>query len=87
MRTFQLNLLGIDASFKADADPEFVDQALDILNVASERLKSGGGQYSREKLLVLMALGVAYDLLQTRHELDQTQQRLSGMLKKIEDLA
>lgn len=87
MQTFNLNLLGIDASFKADADPELVDQSMQILETASERLKSGGGLYSRDKLLVLVALGVAYDLLQTRHELEETRKRISGMLQSIEDLA
>lgn len=85
MRSFQLNLLGIEAPFRSDADPHTVELACAMLEDRALKLKSGGGLYSREKLLVLVALGVAYDLLQTRHELDETGSRLATMLQRIEE--
>lgn len=85
MKSFQLNLLGIEAPFRTDADVDTMEAARAMIEERALKLKSSGGLYSRDKLLVLVALGVAYDLLQIRHELDETENRISSMLKRIEE--
>lgn len=62
-----------------------MEAARDMIEERALKLKSSGGLYSRDKLLVLVALGVAYDLLQIRHDMDETESRIAGMLKRIEE--
>ena len=50
-----------------------------------ERLKNQGGQFGREKLLALLVLGVADDLLQTQQQLEAVESRLANLLKLIEN--
>jgi cell division protein ZapA len=47
-------------------------------------LKNQGGQFGREKLLTLLVLGVADDLLQTQQQLDGVETRLANLLELIE---
>lgn len=46
--------------------------------------KNQGGQFGREKLLTLLVLGVADDLLQTQQQLDGVETRLANLLELIE---
>lgn len=85
MRSFQLKILGVDVSFRASAETEDVDQAKKFLEESARKLKSGGGQHSRETLLALLALGTAYDLLQTQQKLETARKRLSALLKSIDE--
>lgn len=86
MYNFQINVLGVDISFKAQADPERIEQARVFIEDQYERLKSYGGQLSRDKLLVLLVLGVVDDLLQSQQQLDELETRFSSLLKCIEEV-
>ena len=79
MHSFQLNVLGMDISFRTDADSARIERAQEY-----ERLKNQGGQFGREKLLTLLVLGVADDLLQTQQQLDGVETRLANLLELIE---
>ena len=76
MHSFQLNVLGMDISFRT--------RAQDFVEKQYERLKNQGGQFGREKLLTLLVLGVADDLLQTQQQLDGVETRLANLLELIE---
>ena len=82
MHSFQLNVLGMDISFRTDADSARIERAQDFVEKQYERLKNQGGQFGREKLLTLLVLGVADDLLQT--QLDGVETRLANLLELIE---
>lgn len=84
MNSFELNVLGMDISFRSDADPERVDRAQDFVEKQYERLKSQGGQFGKERLLTLLVLGIADDLLQTQQRLEGVEKRLDELLKLIE---
>lgn len=86
MHNFQFNVLGVDISFKAQADPERIEQARAFIEEQYERLKNCGGQLSRDKLLVLLVLGVVDDLLQSQQQLDELEFRFSSLLKSIEEI-
>ena len=83
MHSFQLNVLGMDISFRTDADSARIERAQDFVE-QYERLKNQGGQFGREKLLTLLVLGVADDLLQTQQQLDGVETRLANLLELIE---
>ena len=84
MHSFQLNVLGMDISFRTDADSARIERAQDFVEKQYERLKNQGGQFGREKLLTLLVLGVADDLLQTQQQLDGVETRLANLLELIE---
>ena len=84
MHSFQLNVLGMDISFSTDADSARIERAQDFVEKQYERLKNQGGQFGREKLLTLLVLGVADDLLQTQQQLDGVETRLANLLELIE---
>ena len=56
MHSFQLNVLGMDISFRTDADSARIERAQDFVEKQYERLKNQGGQFGREKLLTLLVL-------------------------------
>lgn len=84
MHSFQLNVLGMDISFRTNADSARIERAQDFVEKQYERLKNQGGQFGREKLLTLLVLGVADDLLQTQQQLDGVETRLANLLELIE---
>ena len=73
MHSFQLNVLGMDISFRTDADSARIERAQDFVE-----------KFGREKLLTLLVLGVADDLLQTQQQLDGVETRLANLLELIE---
>lgn len=87
MHSFHLNVLGVDISFRAEADPVRIEAAKAFVEEQYERLKNHGGQFGREKLLTLLVLGVADNLLQSQQQLDELEARLAGLLKRIEEMA
>ena len=84
MQTHSLNVLGLDVSFKSEADPEQVERALSLLETRYARLTQHGGHVSKEKLLTFLALALADDFLNSQDELAETQRRMSQLLATIE---
>ncbi len=84
MREFRLSVSNVEVSFRAKANPEDVERARALLEEQSERLKGDGGIQSKEKMLALLALGVAYDLLQLQHKLNAVEDRMEALLKRID---
>lgn len=84
-KSFQLNILGLEIAFKAEADQKRVDDARILIEEQFRRLGgSGEKQISKEKLLVFLALGLADDLLLSNQKLDELESRLEQLLKKID---
>ncbi len=85
MQEYRLSISGTEVSFKAEAVSEDVEQARILLENQAERLKGSGGVQSREKLLALLAVGTAYDLLQLQHRLEAVEQRLAELVKHMDE--
>ncbi len=83
--SFQLNILGLDVAFKAEADQKRVDDARQLIEEQYRRLGgSGEKQISKEKLLIFLALGLADDLLQSNQKLSEIESRIEELLMKID---
>lgn len=87
MDDFNLTVLGMKIAFRAGADAERVKQAKELVEERFEKLRSHGGQSSKELLLVFLVLGLADDLLQSRRQLSDVQERVEGLLRSIEETA
>ena len=85
MHTFELTLLGMEISFRADADPQQVEAARTLLEERLGRFTFHGRQMSREKVLTYVALGLADDLLQSERYVGAMRERLDALFAKIKD--
>lgn len=84
MAGYRLSLLGLEASFRTDASPERVDKARMLLEERFQSLVERGGNLSKEKLLIFLALGLADDFLQCNDRLQELEDRLEQLLHKID---
>ena len=84
MQSFNLNVLGLELSFKADADPARLEQAKQMLDNRFGILKQHGGHLSKEKLLAFLALALADDLLVLTEKLGITDEKAREIVRKIE---
>jgi len=84
MHSHTLAVLGLELSFKAEADPRRIERARALLDERYERLAQHGGMLSKEKLLVFLALSLADDVLLMQDERSEADRRLRGLLGNIE---
>ena len=87
MPEHNLNLLGFDLVFRAEASPEQVNAAKAMVEERFEKLKQSGRLFSREKLLTFLAIGLADDLIQADKQVSAMQKRMQGILTEIEEKA
>lgn len=83
MAHYNLNVLGFEVSFKAEADPKRIEQAKLLLEERYEALRQHGKQLSKEKLLTFLALALADDMLQAREEMEESEKRLRTLLNTL----
>lgn len=85
LQDFNLTVLGTPIAFRAGANIERVENAKALLEERYAKLKSHGGQSSKETLLTFLVLGLADDLLQSHKQLEDVQNRINLLLNKIEN--
>ncbi|MBQ4132772.1 MAG: cell division protein ZapA [Desulfovibrionaceae bacterium] len=85
MPEYNLNVLGMDLSFRAEASPDQVEQARLLLENRFEKLRQHGRLFSKEKLLTFLALGLADDLVQAKSQLREYNSRIQALLDNISD--
>ena len=85
MPEYNLNVLGLELTFKADASPDQVEQARLLLESRFEKLRQHGRLFSKEKLLTFLALGLADDLVQANTKLRDHNTRLQALLENISE--
>ena len=83
MPEYNLNVLGLDLSFRAEASPDQVEQARLLLESRFEKLRQHGRLFSKEKLLTFLALGLADDLVQANTQLREYSSRIQALLDDI----
>lgn len=84
MRSYHLNVLGMDVSFKAEADSGRVERAKQLVEKRFDELNFPGRQMSKEKLLTFLVLGLADDVIQSDQKLAEQEQKLAALLEKID---
>ncbi|GAB6038307.1 cell division protein ZapA [Fundidesulfovibrio butyratiphilus] len=83
MPSYMKDILGLELSFKTDAEPDRVDLAAGLVEERYRLLQSGGKNLSKEKLLTFVALGLADDLLMANQKLDEMENKLDKLLSRI----
>ncbi len=87
MRSHTLEVLGLEVSFKAEADPRRIERARALLDERYQRLAQHGGHLSKEKLLTFLALALADDAITMQEEKDEVEKRMTELLVSIEKRA
>lgn len=84
MPSYTLSLLGLELSFKTDAEPERVASAKEMVEQRYNLLQAGGKSLGKEKLLAFVALGLADDVIMSNQRLDALRSRVGRLLTKID---
>lgn len=87
MRSHSLEILGLEVSFKAEADPKRIERAKVLLEERFEKLKKYSSNLSKEKLLTYIALALADDYLVMQEEQKASEQRMRNILSIMETSA
>lgn len=83
MPSYNKVILGLELSFKTDAEPDRVETAKALVEERYRLLNPGGKNLSKEKLLTFVALGLADDLLMANQKLGEMEGKLDRILKRI----
>lgn len=84
MQRYEKHILGLDITFRTKAEPERVDRAAQMVEERFAALDAVGKNVSREKLLIMVAMGLADDLLESQGCLGEVKGRLHHLVEKIQ---
>ncbi len=84
MPIYRLSILGQEVSFKTNVDEARILEAKKVVLDRFNKINTYGSRLSNEKLLILVALGLADDYLQTIQKLLETEEKLKHLLEKID---
>ena len=84
MRSHTLEVLGLEVSFRAEADPRRIERARALLDERYAKLAQHSAQLSKEKLLVFLALSLADDVLLMQAEKGESTKRMRELLVSME---
>ncbi|WP_243544324.1 cell division protein ZapA [Pseudodesulfovibrio tunisiensis] len=84
MPRYTLNLLGLEISFKTDAENNRIEAAQAFLEEKFQELGKHADNISKEKMLTFLLLGLADDYLVCRERLEQLEGKISEILEKTE---
>ena len=84
MHSYNMSVLGLSISFKAEADQQRIEHAKTLVEERYSHLVFSGKNISKERILIFLALGLADDLLQSEQNAADYDQRLSELLARVE---
>ncbi len=76
INSYSTFLCGIQVKFKSEASAEKVQEAIEFVEEKYRGLQQKGNQMSRESLIVLLALGLAGDLLELQKEHNKYEEKI-----------
>jgi cell division protein ZapA len=82
MPSYTITVNGLELSFKTDADEQRIQAAQALLEERFAELSRGGKYISREKLLTLLALGMADDYLELQQKMTGLEARMQELLER-----
>ncbi len=85
MRSYQLNVCEMQLPIRADADPERIERARQYVDDCYSRMKANGGQVSRERLLAMLLISMADDLLLLKEQNSRENSAIEEILQRVEE--
>ena len=85
MRSYQLNVCEMQLPIRADADPERIERARQYVDDCYSSMKANGGQVSRERLLAMLLISMADDLLLLKEQNSRENSVIEEILQRVEE--
>ncbi len=85
MHSYHLDLCDLQVAFRTEASPERVERARQYVEERYGRVKSQGGQFGRDRLLVMLLISMADDLLELRERNSRADSRLDELLQSLKE--
>jgi cell division protein ZapA len=85
MSRYNLTLLGQKISFKTNAEEKRIREAEKLIEHTYTQIRQTTTRVSTEKVLIMVALALADDYLQSNQELENVEKRLAKLLEKIDN--
>ena len=85
MHSYHLDLCDLQVSFRTEASPERVEKARQYVQERYGRVKAQGGQFGRDRLLVMLLISMADDLLELRERNSRADSRLDELLQSLKE--
>lgn len=82
MPRYTLTLLGLEISFKTDADNDRIAAAQALIEGKYKELVAGAGDISKERLLTYLLLSLADDFLVAKDEHRRLEEKIGEILEK-----
>ena len=87
MHSYHLDLCDLQVAFRTEATPERVEKARQYVEERYGRVKAQGGQFGRDRLLVMLLISMADDLLELRERNSRADSRLDELLRSLKENA
>ncbi|MFP4070787.1 MAG: cell division protein ZapA [Desulfovibrionales bacterium] len=84
MPSYNISILGLEISFKTEADQKRVSEAKRLLEQRFKGLDERGRILNKEKILTLLALSLADDLLQSLEKRDLLEEKIEQLIRKTD---
>ena len=75
---FKVDILGNEYTLRGDLDPGLLEKVSALLNERIKEVQASMPSANKVHLVILTALNIAYDYLQTKETLDQMQQMVEA---------
>ena len=85
MHSYHLDLCDLQVAFRTEAGPERVERARQYVEERYSRVKAKGGQFARDRLLVMLLISMADDLLELRERTSRADSRLDELLQSLKE--
>ncbi len=84
MPLYTLPVLGIEISFRTEADAQRVYDAKEYVEKLFEGLNKSGLNASKEMLLSVLALSMADDYLQMKNRLEEIESKVGALIGRLD---
>ena len=85
MHSYHLDLCETHVAFRTEAGPERVERAREYVEERYGRVKAQGGQYGRDRLMAMLLVSMADDLLELRERNSRADSRLDELLQSLKE--
>ena len=85
MHSYHLNICDVQLDIRTEADAERMERARQYVDDWYGRLKAQGGQIIRERLLIMMLISMADDLLQQKDINNREESAVDRLLQRLEE--
>ena len=85
MQSYHLTLCDLQVAFRTEASAQRVEKARRYVEERYSKVKAQGGQFARERLLLMLLISMADDLLELQEKSAAIDSRMAELLQHLEE--